>query len=152
MFKRLKETSTRIARPRTETLHGIQILKQPVGRYFEVLDRTGSLLMDLLEAAFPGQTPGEILDGLTRIDSAQLRSLAIRLMGQLPRTLVALLGDIVGARENPAWEQLTPAEMLAVVKRFWEANDLSDFFGNARSMLQRMLLQQATPPDSGFNG
>ena len=56
-----------LARPKPRVLHGIEIRKQPVGRYFEVLDQTGAIVSELLDAAFPGMTPGEILTMLTKV-------------------------------------------------------------------------------------
>ena len=148
MLKRLRNSSTQLARPRPQVLHGIEIKKQPVGRYFEVMDSAGAIVMDLLEAAFPGQQPRQIIENLTKIDAEQLRALMIRLMGQLPRQLVQILRGIVGADDNPAWDELTPAEMAQVCKRFWEVNDMTDFFANARSAYQQMLPQMPTP-DTG---
>lgn len=151
MLKRLRNSSTQLARPKPQVLHGIEIKKQPVGRYFEVLDSTGAIVMDLVDAAFPGQTPRQVVDTLTRLDAEQLRALVIRLFAQLPRKLVQILRGIVGADDNPAWEELTPAEMAQVCKRFWEVNDMTDFFMNARSAIQRAL-QQTAIADTGSSG
>lgn len=143
MFRK-KASSVQIARPKPQIMHGIEIKKQPVGRYFEVLDQTGSLVMELLDTAFPGMAPKDILDLLTKVDTAGLRDILIRVAGELPRKLVSLLRSIVGADDNPNWDALTPAEMTAVCKAFWELNDLTDFFGNARSAVQH-LVRQKTP-------
>lgn len=144
MLKRLRNSSTQLARPRPQVLHGIEIKKQPVGRYFEMLDQTGTIVSELLDAAFPGMTPQQVLETMTTITSAQLKELMVRLMGILPRKLVSLLRTIVGADDNPAWEALTPAEMAAVCKAFWGLNDMSDFFANARSAAQHVLQTRKT--------
>lgn len=147
MFRK-KASSVQIARPKPQIMHGIEIKKQPVGRYFEVLDQTGALVMDLLDTAFPGMAPREILDLMTKVDTAGLRSILIRVAGEVPRKLVSLLRSILGAEGNPNWEQLTPAEMTAVCKAFWELNDLSGFFGNARSAVQHLVRQKIPLTDN----
>ena len=152
MFKKwLKPNSVQLARPKPQVVHGIEIRKQPVGRYFEVLDQTGALVAELLDAAFPGMTPRQILDFLATVNSEQLRGIFIRVAGELPRKLVAMLRSIVGADDNPNWNELTPAEMTLVCKTFWEMNDLSDFFGNARSAVQQLIRQQTKTDNTGSN-
>lgn len=149
MFEKLKRNTVQVARPRAQVIHGIEIKKQPVGRYFEVMDRAGGIVVELLEAAFPGQTPRSILEDLTRMTPEGLKALAVRLFGLLPRKLVEILREIVGAQDNPAWDELTPAEMTQVVKAFWQLNDLTDFFMSARSAAQQLLKQKTA--DTGSN-
>lgn len=147
MFEKMRKNTVSISRPRPQVVHGIEIKKQPVGRYFEVMDRAGGMVTELLEAAFPGQTPRGILDDLTKLTPDGLKAMAVRLFGLLPRKLVEILREIVGAQDNPAWEELTPSEMTAVVKAFWALNDLTDFFTTARSAAQQLL--QKTTADTG---
>jgi len=149
MFRK-KASSVQIARPKPEIVHGIEIKKQPVGRYFEVLDQTGALVMELLDTAFPGLAPKDILEQMTKVDTAGLRAILVRVAGEVPRKLVSLLRSIVGADSNPNWDELTPAEMTKVVKAFWELNDMSAFFGNARSAVQHLVRQQT--PLTGNTG
>ena len=152
MFKKwLKPNSVQLARPKPQTVHGIEIRKQPVGRYFEVLDRAGAIVSELLDAAFPGMTPGEILTMLTKVTNAELKGIFVRVMGELPRKLVAVLRSIVGADDNPAWDELTPAEMAQVCEAFWAMNDMTDFFKIARSALQQLIRQQTKTDSIGSN-
>ncbi|NCB35986.1 MAG: hypothetical protein EOM58_08060 [Clostridia bacterium] len=152
MFKKwMKPNSVQLARPKPQTVHGIEIRKQPVGRYFEVLDQTGAIVSELLDAAFPGMTPGEILTMLTKVTNAELKGIFVRVMGELPRKLVAVLRSIVGADDNPAWDELTPAEMAQVCEAFWALNDMTDFFKIARSALQQLIRQQTKTDSIGSN-
>lgn len=152
MFKKwMKPNTVQLARPKPHVLHGIEIRKQPVGRYFEVLDQTGAIVSELLDAAFPGMTPGEILTMLTKVTNAELKGIFVRVMGELPRKLVAVLRSIVGADDNPAWDELTPAEMAQVCEAFWAMNDMTDFFKIARSALQQLIRQQTKTDSIGSN-
>ena len=151
MFKVFNKTSIGIARPRPRKVHGIEVRKQPVGRYFEVMERAGNIIYELIEASFPGMTPANILAYFTTITSKELREIIIRLMGTVPARLVAILRDIVGAEDQAQWERLTPNEMLEVIKAFWELNDLTDFFKNARSVLASVTKQTQQISDTGSN-
>lgn len=152
MFKKwMKPNSVQLARPKPQIMYGIEIRKQPVGRYFEVLDQTGAIVSELLDAAFPGMTPGEILTMLTKVTNAELKGIFVRVMGELPRKLVAVLRSIVGADDNPAWDELTPAEMAQVCEAFWAMNDMTDFFKIARSALQQLIRQQTKTDSIGSN-
>ena len=151
MFEKLRKSTVQLARPRARKLHGIEINKQPVGAYFEMLEQTGEIIPELLDAAFPNKTPQQVLEELTTFSAVQLRELVVRLMRVLPRKLVAMLRIIVGAQDNPAWDRLTPAEMAEVCKVFWEVNDLSGFFENARSAAQH-ILNNRRMGDTGSSG
>lgn len=148
MFRKFKENTVRISKPKPFMLHGVVIAKQPVGRYFEVMDRTGGIMMELLDAAFPGQTPKQVLESLTNFTTSDLRTTLTRVAGVLPRKFVEILREIVGATDNSAWDELTPTEMTEVVKKFWEVNDLSSFFKNAQEAIQRMTPKKVE--DTGF--
>ena len=135
-------------RPKPMMVYGIEVKKQPTLAYIEATERISGLLMELLDAAFPGMTPSQVLEFLTKLDTASFKELAGRLMTALPRATLQILREIVGAQDTPAWDSLTPFEHSEVVKAFWELNDLSAFFMNARSVLQQAVTK---PQDTGLN-
>ena len=126
----------RTMRPKPRTLYGIEVKKQPTLYYIEAMERSGRLVYDLLDDAFPGKNPKEILKYLTKLDTESFKELAARLMWAVPKQAVKLLREVIGADEA-AWNQLTPYEMSEVLKAFWALNDLNGFFTNARTLLQR---------------
>jgi len=140
MFK-----SFRISVPKGKVLHGIEVKKQPVGRYFEVMERMGTIIYEVLSEAFPGMTPSNILAYFVTMTPDKLQETTVKFMTLVPKRFVAILRSIVGADDNPNWDNLTPTEMMEVVKEFWALNDLSDFFKNARSVLASVTKQTQTP-------
>lgn len=152
LSKLLRGGTLQVSRPKRQVLHGIEIKKQPVGRYLDMMERSGAILFELLDAAFPGRKPAEVLELLTQIDAEQLRELFVRLAGLLPRKLVAILREIVGAKDNPCWDELTLSEMMAVCKAFWDLNDLTGFFETARSLGQQLIRPELKTDDTGSNG
>lgn len=144
-FKR----KTHELRPKPRTLYGIEVKKQPTLAYIEAMKRMGGLALELVEEAFPSMTPGEVVTYLTTLTTEQFKEISGRLLSVLPEKALAIMREIVGAQDNPAWETLTPYEHSEIIKAFWELNDLSAFFMNARSVMRQMV-QQA--PNTGLNG
>ena len=122
-------------RPQPRALHGIEVKKQPTLAYLEAVERTSGLLMECLDEIFPGKQPGQVLDDLINMDAEGFKALASRALAVIPRKALTILREIVGAKDNPAWESLTPYEHSEVIKAFWELNDLSAFFQNARGII-----------------
>lgn len=143
MFKK----SASLSLPQAQTVHGIKIVKQPVGQYARIMERMGGAVMELLEAGFPGQKPGEILTALTKLTAEDFKALVMRLMTALPDKLLEIISAILGA-ERSAVEALSPAELMRVWKAFWEVNDLTYFFTNAREIALKAIPRK-TMTDTG---
>ena len=141
-----KDRSIDASRPRPRTVHGIEIRKMPVGRYLDVMQRLGGVLADLLDAAFPGQTPGQIIEGLTALTPSQFREIAIRLLGVLPEQALTIVCAILDADLRLVKDRLAPNELLEVWTAFWQMNDLSAFFQNARKALPAALGAKKAAP------
>lgn len=137
-------------RPAPRIVCGIEVKKQPTLAYIKAAERTSGLVMELLDDAFPGKTPKEIIIYLTELTPEKLREVAGRLLYALPQKALAILREIVGAADNPAWDNLTPFEHSEVIKAFWELNDLSAFFMNVRSALPQTV--RAGKQTDGLNG
>ena len=118
----------------------------PVGRYLDVMQRLGGVLADLLDAAFPGQTPGQIIEGLTALTPSQFREIAIRLLGVLPEQALIIVCAILDADLRLVKDRVTPNELLEVWTAFWQMNDLSAFFQNARKALPAALGAKKAAP------
>jgi|BioPla2DNA2_1021312.scaffolds.fasta_scaffold89690_2 hypothetical protein len=144
----LNRKTRNILRPRPRMVYGIEIKKQPTLAYIEATERTAGLMTELLDSAFPGMTPGQIVEYLTTITTEQLKELGARLLSVLPRKTLQILREIVGAQDNPVWDELSPYEHSEVMKAFWEMNDLSAFFTNARNIIAKSL---KPPQNTGLN-
>lgn len=141
--------SASISRPQRMRVHGVLIEKAPIGRYLDLTRRLPNVVMELLDAAFPGQKPAEILACLSKTDENSLRDMLSRLLVVLPDKLVEILCAVMGADERFVREKLTPAELMDVWICFWKLNDYSDFFGNARKALTALRAQPNTTSNAG---
>ena len=144
----MKDRSIGVSRPRTREIHGVTIKKMPVGRYLDVMQGMGGILADLLDAAFPGKTPGQIIQDLTVLKPSEFRDIAVRLLAVLPDEALRIISSILGADLKFVREQLTPNELIQVWAAFWEMNDLSSFFQSVRKALPAVL-STAKPQPGG---
>lgn len=141
--------SASVSRPQRLFVHGIKIEKAPIGRYLDLTKRLPDIVMELLDAAFPEQKPGEILTTLSKTDESGLREIISRLIVILPDKLVEILCAMMGADENYVREKLTPAEFMDVWLAFFKLNDYTDFFENARKALTSLRAGQNTTSNAG---
>lgn len=144
----IRNKSVKTSLPDVKAVHGIKIIKQPVGRYAQIMERMGGAVLELLEAAFPGQKPGDILTSLTKITSADFRGLILRVMTAVPDKLIEITSAILGAERSEV-EALSPAELMRVWKAFWDLNDLTYFFTNAREAALKALPRMKPTPNTG---
>lgn len=142
----LKDRSISVSRPKAREMHGVRIEKMPIGRYLDVMQGMGGILADLLDAAFPGKTPGQVIQDLTILKPAEFREIAVRLLAVLPDQLLKTVCAILGADLKHVRERLSPSELMQVWSAFWEMNDLTDFFVRVRKALPAALSTTKTPP------
>lgn len=134
-----RDKSTRRALPVSKVVHGIEVKKMPVGKYLDASERMGSIVMDLIEEAFPGKTPGDILQSVTSISSNEMRELLVRLLAVVPQKVLAMMAAILDVDIAVLRDDISPAELMQVWQEFWKLNDLTDFFTNVRNAVMPML-------------
>lgn len=145
-----RDKSVRTSRPVTQVVCGVEIKKMPVGKYLDVMERMGGILMDLLEVAFPGMNPGDILTQLAVINLDEFRALAVRLMSVVPGKVIEIVAAVLDVDVAVIRDRLTPAELMRIWQAFWKLNDLTDFFTNVRSAVLPMLRTKRA--STGSNG
>lgn len=139
--KKKEADSYSLSRPIKKKVHGITVEKAPVGRYIDMTKRLPNIVMEVLDATFPGMKPDEILRMLSNADQAVVRDLITRLIAIAPEKLVEILADILGA-DKKAVLALTPDELMDVLETFWTLNDYTDFFQRVRKATNAMRSRQ----------
>ena len=145
MFKSLK-----ISAPKEKELYGVKIRKLPIAKYIRVLSAAEEMPQLILGKAFPGQSADEMLNYLRSLNKDRMLELMTRLLAVVPEELMKLLSELLEIpRErllDDVPDALSPAELLEIVAEFWDINDLTAFFVNARR-----LAGKAKTATSGFN-
>ncbi|MDD4292164.1 MAG: hypothetical protein PHX51_08050 [Clostridia bacterium] len=138
--KQPSNDSISITRRKDVVIHGVTVKKAVIGRYLDITKRVPGVVMELLDAAFPGQKPAEALDSLLNAskDGAEFRSLITRVLAILPEKAIDIASELMGADATFIKENLMPAEFAEVFKAFWELNDYTDFFLNVRKAAAAM--------------
>ncbi|MDD2649317.1 MAG: hypothetical protein PHI27_08790 [Eubacteriales bacterium] len=138
--------SVSISRGQSIVVHGITVKKAAIGRYLDIQKRLPGIVMEVIDAAFPGEKPAEALESLMKAgrDDGALRELITRLIAVVPEKAVQLLCELIGANYKFVCENLSPNELLDVLKAFWKLNDYTDFFEGVRKAGQALRTKETS--------
>lgn len=134
--KHNKDKSLKISAPKEKTLYGVKIRKLPMGKYIKFLQAAEELPQLLVGKMFPNEDIGEIARYLKELDREKLPDLLSKLMTVIPNELMGLISELLDIPIERLTEDipdgLSLSELMEIVKEFWEINDMSGFFVNAR--------------------
>lgn len=130
-----KKNNETISLGKVEVVNGIEVRKMPVGKYLEALQELKNLPSDFIK---------EVSNGVEfkLSDMFNLENL-ITLFSQLliiaPKFLFKFLSKLLDVNEEVLKDELTPNELLEVCIKFWEVNNLENFFNQMKSILVKMI-------------
>lgn len=131
----MTKTSESISLAKTKTVHGVEIRKMPCGKYFEALQTLKDLPEDFIQAI---SADGEFK--LSEMFSMEnIMTLMTRLLIILPDFTFKFLSKLMDIDEETMRNEITPKELLDIVKEFWELNELQSFFDQAKSIVNKVL-------------
>ena len=141
-----KDKSLKMSLDRPKTLYGVKIEKLPVGRYLDAMRSITDPVNTILETMYPGKSMSEIMEQLSGTSPGDFRKNILNVLLAAPTAMCEIIGTVL---KIPA-ERLTGEgedalslnELVEVLLAFWEKNDLSDFFANGRTLIQRMTARQ----------
>ena len=117
-------------------LHGIEIKKMPCGKYFEALQLLKDLPQDFIKELSNDGQDFKLSDMLT---IENMTNLIARLMIVAPKFLFSFLAKLLDCDEDFLKNNLTPTELLEVVTKFVEINNLESFFVQMKSITNKIL-------------
>ena len=135
---KLLNKSLRMSAPLEKTLHGVKIRKLPVGQYIKVMRTLDELPQIIAEKILPESSAGDLFAVLKNLNRDSLVFLFGKLLTVIPEELMKLISELLdiplerllGTDENA----LGLSELIEILLAFWEANDMTDFFANARRL------------------
>lgn len=131
--------SAAMSLPETQTIHGVEIKKVPVGQYIRAMKQMEDLPRIIVEECFSGKSMADVIALMANANEAVVVSLLGKLLIVLPEHLVKALCSIIGLDVETALDKLTPKELFDVVKAYWELNEMSDFFDNVSGLIKAKL-------------
>lgn len=139
MFSFKKDKSTQMTMPEPKMVHGIEVKKVPVGQYIKAMKQMEDLPRVIVEECFPGKSMAEVLGMFTSADEGAVVTLLGKLLVVLPEHIVDALCSIMGLDGDIVMNNLTPKELLDVLKAYWQLNDMSDFFKGVWGLIKGKL-------------
>lgn len=134
-----QDKSVNMSLPEEKDVHGVIIVKAPMGRYIQSLKDLADLPEIIADKLFPGQKASEIFAMFVGIDRDGLITLATRLMTIMPDTAVETLCKLMGVDYDVIMNEKTPKQFVDIVKAWWAMNDMSSFFADVWGPLKKWL-------------
>ena len=148
-MKLFQNKSSAMSLPKNKKVHGIEIKKVPVGKYIAAMREMEELPGIIVRELFPGKSMADILLEFSNANEEFAVALLGKLLIVLPEKLLEALCSIVDIDVNTAIEQLTPKELLDIMREFWKINELSDFFKSVSGLIKQKLPTQNTGSSDG---
>lgn len=117
-------------------LHGVEIKKMPCGKYFEALQTLKDLPQDFIkELSKDGQDFK--LSELFTMES--IMELVTKLIIMLPDFAFRFLSKLMDIDEEVLRNNVTPKELIDIIKEFWKINELESFFDQMKLIVRKAM-------------
>lgn len=117
-------------------INGVEIKKMPCGKYFEALQTLKHLPEDFIKELSDNKENFKLSE-MFMVEN--IMDLITKLMIVTPKFLFSFLSEILDIDEDILRDELTPLEVLEVVKKFWEINELESFFVQMKPILSKIV-------------
>lgn len=121
--------------PKLKTIHGVEIRKMPCGKYFEALQTLKDLPEDFMKELMQDKKDFKLSEMMSLEGIAEL---VMRLLVILPDFTFKFISKLMEIDESKIRNELTPIELLEIVKEFWKINQLESFFDQMKPVIQKL--------------
>ena len=118
-------------------LYGVTIRKMPNGQYLKALNLIKELPQKFVEELMQGKTNLKLSDML---DTENIAMLVGTLLTSVPTFTIKFLAQLLNIKEKTLIDELTPAETIEIVQKFWEINKLESFFEQMKSIMKKITM------------
>lgn len=123
--------------PKTKNIHGVEVGKKPCGKYFEALQTLKDLPEDFIKELSDNGQDFKLSEMFT---VENIMTLITKLLIILPDFTFNFLSKLMEIDRDTLENQLTPKEVLDVVKEFWKINELESFFDQMKPILSKITM------------
>ena len=113
--------------------YGVEIKKMPCGKYFEALQTLKDLPEDFIKELSDNGQDFKLSEMFT---VENIMTLITKLLIILPDFTFNFLSKLMDIDRETLENQLTPKEMLDIIKDFWTINELESFFVQMKPITQ----------------
>ena len=121
--------------PKVKEIHGVEIEKKPCGKYFEALQTLKDLPEDFIKELSDNGQDFKLSEMFTM---ENIMTLITKLLIILPDFTFNFLSKLMEIDRDTLENQLTPKEVLDVIKEFWKINELESFFDQMKPILSKI--------------
>lgn len=118
-------------------IHGVEIKKMPCGKYFEALQTLKNLPEDFIKDLSDNGQDFKLSEMFT---IENIMDLVIKLIIILPDFTFKFLSTLMDIDEDKLRNEITPKELLDIIKTFWEINELESFFEQMKPILSKITM------------
>ena len=123
--------------PKIKTIHGVEVEKKPCGKYFEALQTLKDLPEDFIKELSDNGQDFKLSEMFT---VENIMTLITKLLIILPDFTFDFLSKLMEIDRDTPENQLTPKEVLDVIKEFWKINELESFFDQMKPILSKITM------------
>ena len=117
--------------------YGVEIKKMPCGKYFEALQTLKDLPEDFIKELSDNGQDFKLSEMFT---IENIMTLITKLLIILPDFTFNFLSKLMDIDRETLENQLTPKEMLDIIKDFWTINELESFFVQMKPITQQIAM------------
>lgn len=117
--------------------YGVEIKKMPCGKYFEALQTLKNLPEDFIKELSDNGQDFKLSEMFT---VENIMTLITKLLIILPDFTFNFLSKLMDIDRETLENQLTPKEMLDIIKDFWTVNELESFFVQMKPITQQLAM------------
>lgn len=116
-------------------VHGVEIKKMPCGKYFEALQTLKNLPEDFINELSDN---GQDFKLSEMFKTENIMNLISRLLIVLPNFTFTFFSKLMDIDEEKMRNELTPKELIEIIKEFWKINELESFFMQMKPILAKI--------------
>lgn len=117
-------------------LHGITIKKMPNGQYLKALEVIKELPESFIKELMEGRGDLKLSD---MFDTKNIAMLVGTLLTSVPEFTIKFVSKLLNVNEKVLKDNLSPLETIEVIEKFWEINNLTDFFQKMKPIVKKLL-------------
>ncbi len=129
------KNNEKLSLPKKKTIHGVEVRKMPCGKYFEALQTLKDLPEDFIKELSDNGQDFKLSEMFT---IENIMDLVVKLIIILPDFTFRFLSTLIDIDEDKLRNEITPKELLDIVKEFWELNELESFFEQMKPILSKI--------------
>lgn len=128
------KTSESISLNKAKKIHGVEIKRMPCGKYFEALQTLKDLPEDFIKELSDNKQDFKLSEMFT---IENIMNLVTKLLIILPDFTFRFLSVLMDIDEDLLRDELTPKQVLDIIKEFWKMNELESFFVQMKPILMK---------------